>query len=64
MLNRGVIINLCKRNGESFLYVVCKNGYDCILECLFKNGVDINLFIKNGESFFYVVCVNGYWSIV
>lgn len=56
----GVGVNFCLKNEESFEYVICRNGYDSILEFLFKNRLDINLIRKNGEIFFYVVCEFGY----
>lgn len=56
----GVGVNFCLKNEESFVFVICRNGYDSILQFLLEYGVDINLISKNGESFFYVVCEFGY----
>lgn len=43
-------------NNISFFFIVCKMGYDKIVELLLRNGVDIFLCMKDGYSLFYIVC--------
>lgn len=55
-MERGVNINICVDDGIFFFYIVCKEGYDKIVEYLIENGVDINLCKKFGVNVFFIVC--------
>lgn len=63
-MSKDVDIYLCKINRESFVIVVCCNGYYKIVEYLFYNGVEINICLEFGVSLFLIVCEEGYVNIV
>lgn len=63
LIKKEVDVNLLKKNGESFFYIISVYGFDSIVEFLL-NKVNVNLCRNNGESFLYVVCENGYECVV
>lgn len=63
LLNKGVDVNLKKKNGVSFLYVVSELGYDSIIKFLLQKGVDINFVRNNNVSFLGIVLENKNKSI-
>lgn len=64
LLDNGVNINLYKKNGYGFFYVVCFGGYENMIKFLLNNGVNINEGMIIGKSFLYMVCCLGYDVIV
>lgn len=57
MLKKKVKVNLCDKYGISFFYIVCEEGYDSFVKCLFvREDIDIILCNNIGESYFFIVC--------
>lgn len=57
LFDSGVDINVYLKIGIIFVFVVCENGNEKIVEYLLKYGLMINYInIKDEISFFYKVC--------
>lgn len=64
LIDNGVDINLCDKDGCNVFFYVLINGYGIIVEFLLKNEVDVNLILKDGISVLMIVCENGFESII
>lgn len=52
------------KDGDSFFYGVCYDGYISIVKVLFNKGVYINLNNIRELSFFFIVFYGRYYKIV
>jgi len=64
LVEKGANINKANENGETPLFISCKNGNEAIVKYLVKKGANIDKGNKDDETPLFILCKNGYEAIV